>query len=110
MINEYAAAGSALQKAMQTLTEFYESKMKSAALLQSQQAPKPDEPFDGAEAREQQRTGSAESIINLLEVAAEDYSKLESETKAGEELAQKEYEAYMHSYEVEKAAQTKEME
>merc|ERR1719171_3414129 len=86
--------------------------MRSAALLQagSGQLPRPDEPFEGAETREAERTGAAKNVLDLLEVAAADYSKLETEAQDAEAMAQKEYEEYMHSHEVQKAANEKELE
>merc|ERR550514_1897332 len=49
-------------------------------------------------------------VIGMLEVIESDFARLEAETKAAEEQAQKEYDEFMTDSEVDKAQKTKDIE
>merc|ERR1719191_549791 len=54
--------------------------------------------------------GASGGVIGMLEVIESDFARLESETKAAEATAQKEYDEFMTDSEVDKAQKTKDIE
>lgn len=110
-LKDYADAQEMLQKAIQVLSDFY-TKQRAAAgasLLQQSAAAAPPQTFEGtdpAAAREQ----AAQNILNILEIALSDFTKLESQTQTEEATAQKEYDTYYQEYKVQKAVAEKERE
>merc|ERR1719197_465440 len=62
-----------------------------------------DEPYKGM-------GGESGGVIGMLEVIQGDFARLEAETKAGEDQAQKEYDEFMTDSEVDKTQKTKDIE
>merc|ERR1712066_1164360 len=83
-------AQTAVAQAMTVLKEFYEKAGDATALLQQQ--PESPEIFDSPYKGMQAENGG---VIGMLEVIESDFARLESETKAAEASAQKEYDAFM---------------
>merc|ERR1719230_1408884 len=54
--------------------------------------------------------GEAGGVIGMLEVIQSDFARLEAETKAAEESAQKEYDQFMTDSEVDKTQKTQDIE
>merc|ERR1719191_2558422 len=54
--------------------------------------------------------GESGGVIGMLEVIQSDFARLEAETKAAEEQAQKEYDEFMTDSEVDKAQKSKDIE
>jgi predicted nucleic acid-binding Zn-ribbon protein len=109
-IKEYADAQSAVQKATQVISDFYEKKARNAALLQAEAAqnPPPDTGFSGTNPGEK-RGDAASSIIGILEIALSDFARLQSELQTEEVTAQREYVSYMQSFKVQKAVAEQEI-
>jgi hypothetical protein len=86
-ISDSQTAGEAVAKALDVLREFY------------------------AKAGDQ-ASGGAESggVIHMLEVIQSDFARLEAETKAAEEISQKEYDQFMTDSEVDKTQKTSDIE
>merc|ERR1719160_211710 len=104
-ISDAQEAGEAVAKALGVLRSFYEKAGGATALLQQQpEAPEIfDKPYKGM-------GGESGGVIGMLEVIQSDFARLEAETKAAEEQAQKEYDQFMTDSEVDKAAKTKDIE
>merc|ERR1711865_768651 len=94
-----------VEKALTVLKEFYAKAGDATALLQQQ----PDAPeiFDAPYKGMQAENGG---VIGMLEVIQSDFARLESDTKAAEATAQKEYDEFMTDSEVDKAQKTKDVE
>merc|ERR1712100_699791 len=88
------AAQTAVASAMATLKEFYAKAGEATALGQEPEIF--DEPYKGM-------GGESGGVIGMLEVIQSDFARLESETKAAEDQAQKEYDEFMTDSEVDKA-------
>merc|ERR1719313_566611 len=71
-------------------------------MLQVQVA-QPDTGFSGTNPGEK-RGDAASSIIGILEIALSDFARLQSEMQTEEQTAQREYENYMQSFKIQKAA------
>merc|ERR1719261_1077134 len=78
---------------------------EATALLQQQpEAPEIfDKPYQGMQ-------GASGGVIGMLEVIQSDFARLEAETAAAEEQAQKEYDEFMEDSAVDKAQKTKDIE
>jgi cell division septum initiation protein DivIVA len=98
-------AQTAVAQALTVLKEFYAKAAESTALLQQQpESPEIfDKPYKGM-------GGESGGVIGMLEVIQSDFARLEAETKAAEEQAQKEYDEFMTDSEVDKAQKTKDIE
>merc|ERR1719217_412017 len=98
-------AQTAVAQALTVLKEFYAKAAEATALLQQQpEAPEIfDKPYTGMQ-------GASGGVIGMLEVIESDFARLESETKAAEATAQKEYDEFMTDSEVDKAQKTKDIE
>merc|ERR1712224_216285 len=98
-------AQTAVQQALSVLKDFYEKAGEATALLEQQpEAPAVfDKPYKGMQAQ----TGG---VVGLLEVIESDFARLEAETKAAEEQAQKEFDQFMTDSTVDKAAKTTDIE
>merc|ERR1719395_304988 len=99
-----AQAGQAsVSKATTILKEFYDKAATATAMVQVQksgQSPMP-ETFDEA------YTGqSSGGVLSMLEVCESDFARLEADTTAGEDAAQKEYDGFMSDSAVDKATKT----
>merc|ERR1719502_741632 len=104
-IKDAQEAQTAVAQALVVLKEFYEKAAEATALLQQQpEAPEIfDKPYTGMQ-------GASGGVIGMLEVIESDFARLESETKAAEASAQKEYDEFMTDSEVDKAQKVKEIE
>merc|ERR1719171_2294263 len=101
-IKEYADAQAAVQKATQLISDFYEKQRRNKALLQVKLV-QPDTGFSGTNPGEK-RGDAASTIIGILEIALSDFARLQSEIQTEEQTAQREYQNYMQSFNVQKAA------
>merc|ERR1719333_671588 len=104
-IKDAQDAQTAIAQALVVLKEFYEKAAEATALLQGKQEPPPifDSPYKGMAAENG-------GVVGMLEVIESDFARLESETKAAEATAQKEYDEFMTDSEVDKAAKEKDIE
>jgi len=104
-IKDAQDAQTAVAQALVVLKEFYEKAAEATALLQSRQEPPPifDSPYKGMQAENG-------GVVGMLEVIQADFARLESDTAAAEETAQKEYDEFMTDSQVDKAAKEKDIE
>jgi len=104
-ISDSQEAQTAVAQALTVLREFYAKAAEATALVQQQpEAPEVfDKPYQGM-------GGESGGVIGMLEVIQADFARLEAETKAGEDQAQKEYDSFMTDSEVDKAQKTKDIE
>merc|ERR1719191_2620288 len=104
-IKDSQDAQTAVAQALTVLKEFYAKAGEATALLQQQpEAPEIfDKPYTGMQ-------GASGGVIGMLEAIESDFARLESETKAAEATAQKEYDEFMTDSEVDKAQKTKDIE
>jgi DNA repair exonuclease SbcCD ATPase subunit len=89
-IKDAQAALSAVKSAMQVLKKFYAKAATATALTQGPADDAPgswEEPYKGM-------GGSSKGVIGMLEVIESDFARLESETTADENQAQKEFEEF----------------
>merc|ERR1712061_157177 len=98
-------AQTAVAQALTVLKEFYEKAGDATALLQQQ--PEAPEIFDAPYKGMQAENGG---VIGMLEVIESDFARLESDTKAAEASAQKEYDTFMTDSKVDKESKTKDIE
>merc|ERR1719169_60109 len=98
-IKDAKAAQVAVSQALQVLKDFYEKAGEATALVQVKQPEIFDKPYTGMQ-------GAAGGVVGMLEVIQSDFARLESETKAAEATAQKEYDEFMTDSEVDKAQKT----
>merc|ERR1711957_279350 len=89
-IKDSQAAQTAVAQALTVLKEFYEKAGEATALLQQQpESPEIfDKPYKGMGAE-------SGGVVGMLEVIQSDFARLESDTKASEATAQKEYDQFM---------------
>merc|ERR1711972_850997 len=99
------AAQTAVAQAITVLKEFYAKAGEATALIQQQ--PQAPDIFDSPYKGMQSENGG---IVGMLEVIESDFARLEEETKAAEETAQKEYDTFMTDSKVDKAAKVKDIE
>jgi len=104
-IKDAQDAQTAVAQALVILKEFYAKAAEATALVQQKQEPPAifDSPYKGMQAENG-------GVVGMLEVIESDFARLESETKAAEATAQKEYDEFMTDSEVDKAAKTKDIE
>merc|ERR1719159_1169621 len=100
-IGDAKEASEAVSKAMAVLKEFYAKAGEATAFAQQPEIF--DSPYKGM----QSESGG---VIGMLEVIQSDFSRLEAETKAAEEAAQKEYDEFMADAETNKAQKTRDIE
>merc|ERR1719298_249125 len=100
-VKDALAAQKAVEQALKVLKDFYEKAGEATALVQQQpEAPEIfDKPYKGM-------GGESGGVIGMLEVILSDFARLEAETKAAEEQAQKEYDEFMQDSEVDKTSKT----
>merc|ERR1719316_2262912 len=98
-VKDATEAQAAVEQALKVLKDFYEKAGEATALMQQQpEAPEIfDKPYKGMQ-------GESGGVVGMLEVIQSDFARLEAETKAAEEQAQKEYDEFMTDSEVDKAA------
>merc|ERR1719517_403444 len=96
-------AQTAVAQALTVLKEFYAKAGEATALLQ--QAPPEifESPYKGMQAENG-------GVVGMLEVIESDFARLESDTKAAEATAQKEYDEFMTDSKVDKAQKQTDIE
>jgi len=101
-ISDAEEAQTAVAQALTVLKEFYAKAGEATAFLQQ----KPeifDEPYKGM----QSENGG---VVGMLEVIESDFARLESDTKASEATAQKEYDEFMTDSKVDKSEKSTDIE
>jgi len=101
-ISDAEEAQTAVAQALTVLKEFYAKAGEATAFLQQ----KPeifDEPYKGM----QSENGG---VVGMLEVIESDFARLESDTKAAEATAQKEYDEFMTDSKVDKSEKSTDIE
>merc|ERR1719223_1029078 len=107
-IQDAGEAQTAVAQALTVLKEFYDKAGDATALIQRcRQQPVAPEIFDSPYQGMQSENGG---VIGMLEVIESDFARLESETKAAEAIAQKEYDTFMTTSKVDKASKQKDIE
>jgi len=104
-IKDSQEAQTAVAQALTVLKEFYEKAGEATALLQQQ--PESPEIFDKPYQGMQAENGG---VVGMLEVIQSDFARLESDTKAAEATAQKEYDDFMTDSKVDKEKKTTDIE
>jgi DNA repair exonuclease SbcCD ATPase subunit len=94
-------AQEAVSQAMTVLKEFYDKAGQATALMQQ------PEIFDEAYKGMQSESGG---VMGMLEVIQSDFARLEAETVAAEDAAQKEYDQFMTDSETDKAQKERDIE
>jgi len=89
-IKDAKEAQTAVAEALAILKEFYAKAGEATALVQQQPTPPPI--FDTAYKGMQSESGG---VIGMIEVIEADFARLEADTSAAEEAAQKEYDQFM---------------
>jgi len=104
-IKDSKEAQTAVAQALTVLRDFYEKAGEATALLQQQpEAPEIfDKPYKGMQAENG-------GVVGMLEVIQSDFARLESDTKAAEATAQKEYDEFMTDSKVDKEKKTTDIE
>merc|ERR1719473_2626924 len=103
-IGDSQEAQTAVAQALTVLKEFYAKAAEATALVEVNAEP---EIFDSAYKGMGSENGG---VVGMLEVIESDFARLESETKAAEATAQKEYDGFMTTSKVDKASKTKDIE
>jgi len=104
-IKDSKEAQTAVAQALTVLREFYEKAGEATALLQQQ--PESPEIFDKPYKGMQAENGG---VVGMLEVIQSDFARLESDTKASEASAQKEYDEFMTDAKVDKEKKSTDIE
>merc|ERR1719421_2201421 len=104
-ISDSTAAQTAVAQALTVLKEFYAKAAEATAFVQQQpEAPEIfDKPYQGMQA------GNG-GVVGMLEVIESDFARLESDTKAAEASAQKEYDEFMTDSATDKSKKTTDSE
>jgi len=100
-IQDSEEAQTAVAQAITVLKEFYAKAADATALLQQPEIF--DSPYKGM----QSENGG---VVGMLEVIESDFARLESDTKAAEATAQKEYDQFMTDSKVDKAEKSTDIE
>merc|ERR1719197_1920706 len=100
-IKDAQDAQTAVAQALVVLKEFYAKAAEATALVQQPEIF--DTPYKGMQAE-------SGGVVGMLEVIQSDFARLEAETDAAEEQAQKEYDEFMSDSAVDKATKTKDIE
>jgi hypothetical protein len=95
-------AQTAVSQAISVLREFYDKAAEAQALLQGKQPEIFDTPYTGM----QSENGG---VIGMLEVIQADFARLETDTKAANAEAQREFDEFAQETAVNRAANTKDM-
>merc|ERR1719405_133128 len=99
-----AELDAAVAKALTVLKEFYAKAAEATAFVQQKAEPETfDKPYKGM-------GGESGGVVGMLEVIESDFARLESETKAAEATAQKEYDTFMTDSKVDKEAKSTDIE
>merc|ERR1712086_1006695 len=100
-ISDAGEAQTAVAQALTVLKEFYAKAAEATAFVQ--QPDVFDAPYKGM-------GGESGGVVGMLEVIESDFARLESDTKASEATAQKEYDTLMTDSKVDKAEKTTDSE
>mmetsp|Transcript_153590 Transcript_153590/g.286316 ORF Transcript_153590/g.286316 Transcript_153590/m.286316 type:complete len:197 (-) Transcript_153590:121-711(-) len=101
-VKDAEEAQAAVSQALTVLKEFYAKAAEATSFVQKAgQAPPPI--FEGPYKGMQAENGG---VIGMLEVIQSDFARLESDTKASEASALKEYEEFMEDSTIDKTAKT----
>jgi len=106
-IADAKAAQTAVAQALTVLKDFYEKAGEATALVQTKKAAKQPEIFDAPYTGMQ---GASGGVVGMVEVIQSDFERLETETTAAEEQAQKEHDEFMNDSSTDKAAKATESE
>jgi len=101
------AAQTAVAQALTVLKDFYEKAAEATSFAQSRQQPESPEIFDSEYKGMQSGNGG---VVGMLEVIESDFARLEADTKAAEESAQKEYDEFMTDSATDKSKKTTDSE
>jgi hypothetical protein len=106
-IKDAQEAQTAVAQALVVLKEFYAKAAEATALVQQPAQPTPppifEKPYKGM-------GGEAGGVVSMLEVIESDFARLEGDTQAAEEAAQKEYDTFMEDSKIDLEGQTKDAE
>merc|ERR1712100_952563 len=102
-IKDSEEAQAAVAQALVVLKEFYAKAGDATALLQQPTPEIFDSPYKGM----QPENGG---VVGMLEVIESDFARLESDTKAAEASAQKEYDTFMTDSKVDKSEKSTDIE
>jgi hypothetical protein len=103
-ISDAGDAQTAVAQALTVLKEFYAKAAEATAFVQQKAEP---EIFDSAYKGMGAESGG---VVGMLEVIESDFARLESDTKASEATAQKEYDEFMTDSKVDKAEKSTDIE
>ncbi|CEM37375.1 unnamed protein product [Vitrella brassicaformis CCMP3155] len=107
-------AQTAVAQALTILKEFYAKAGEATAFLQLKsalyQTPEADAPMTWDESFKGGGQGGKGGVVAMLEVIQSDFARLETETKADEEQASKDYLSFMMESQVNKATMEKDIE
>jgi len=103
-ISDSEAAQTAVAQALTVLKEFYAKAGEATAFVQQKAEP---EIFDSAYKGMGAEGGG---VVGMLEVIESDFARLESDTKASEATAQKEYDEFMTDSKVDKSEKSTDIE
>ena len=108
-IKDAAEAQTAVAQALVVLREFYAKSAEATALVQQRGLTHQKQPaiFDSPYTGMGAESGG---VIGMLEVVQSDFARLETETSAAEETAQKSYDEFMTESKVDKAQKSKDSE
>merc|ERR1712157_601471 len=103
-IKDAGQAQTAVAQALTVLKEFYAKAAEATAFVQHKDGPEIfDSPYKGM--------GSENGgVVGMLEVIESDFARLESDTKASEATAQREYDTFMTDSKVDKSAKSTDIE
>jgi cell division septum initiation protein DivIVA len=102
-IEDSMEAQAATAQALTVLKEFYAKAGEATAFLQQEPPEIFEKPYKGMQAENG-------GVVGMLEVIESDFARLESDTKAAEATAQKEYDEFMTESKVDKAKKTEDIE
>merc|ERR1719261_1458744 len=103
-ISDSQEAQTAVAQALTVLKEFYAKAAEATAFVQQKAEP---EIFDKAYTG---MGGESGGVVGMLEVIESDFARLESDTKAAEATAQKEYDEFMTDSKVDKSEKSTDIE
>merc|ERR1719408_236136 len=89
-VSDAKEAQTAVAQALTVLKEFYAKAAEATSFVQQKQKEPEifDEPYQGM-------GGESGGVVGMLEVIESDFARLEADTSAAEETAQKEYDEFM---------------
>jgi hypothetical protein len=103
-VKDAQEAQTAVAQALVVLKEFYAKAAEATALVQKGSQQKQPAIFDSPYTGMGAESGG---VVGMLEVVQSDFARLETETAAAEETAQKEYDEFMTDSKVDKAQKSK---